>query len=70
MKMCPPLTVKNLQYYHPLVAIGCANGTVQICDVASGLIKKELAVHNYGVKGDIHFVVQLKIFKSRGVFQF
>lgn len=51
MKMCPPLTVKNWQYYQPLVAIGCANGTIQVCDVSSGLIKKELAVHNYAVKG-------------------
>lgn len=51
MKMCPPLTVKNWQYYQPLVAVGCANGTIQLCDVATGLIKKELAVHNYAVKG-------------------
>ena len=55
MKMCPPLTVKNWQYYQPLVAVGCANGTIQICDVSSGLIKKELAVHNYAVKGTNYF---------------
>ena len=55
MKMCPPLTVKNWQYYQSLVAVGCANGTIQICDVSSGLIKKELAVHNYAVKGTNYF---------------
>lgn len=57
MKMCPPLTVKNWHYYHPLVAIGCASGTVQICDVATGLITKELAVHNYAVKGDFRLTL-------------
>ena len=57
MKMCPPLTVKNWQHYQPLIAIGCANGTVQICDVAYGLVRKELAVHNYAVKGSFFIFV-------------
>lgn len=51
IKMCPPLTLKNLQAYQPLVAIGCPNGAVHIVDVADGMLKKEIAVHNYPVKG-------------------
>lgn len=51
--MCPPLTLKNLQLYQPLVAIGCPNGAVHIVDVADGMLKKEIAVHNYAVKGGI-----------------
>lgn len=53
IKMCPPLTLKNLQLYQPLVAIGCPNGAVHIVDVADGMLKKEIAVHNYAVKGGI-----------------
>ena len=53
IKMCPPLTLKNLQAYQPLVAIGCPNGAVHIVDVADGMLKKEIAVHNYPVKGDL-----------------
>lgn len=59
MKMCPPLTVKNWQHYHPLIAVGCSNGTIQICDVSDGLVKKELAVHNYSVKGTIFLTIGL-----------
>ena len=59
MKMCPPLTVKNWNYYQPLVAVGCSNGAIQICDVASGLVKKEMAVHNYPVKGMLTFLIKL-----------
>ncbi len=51
VKMCPPLTVKNWQHYQPVVAVGCHNGQVQIIDMASGLVRKELAIHNYPVKG-------------------
>lgn len=57
IKMCPPLTLKNLQTYQPLVAVGCPNGAVLIVDVADGMLKKEIAVHNYAVKGDISIQV-------------
>lgn len=52
-KMCPALTVKNCDQYQPVAAIGCVSGAVQICDVATGLVKKELAIHNYAVRGKI-----------------
>lgn len=51
MKMCPALTVKNCHQYQPFTAVGCVSGSVQICDVSNGLVKKELAIHNYAVKG-------------------
>ena len=44
VRMCPPLTTKNLASYRPLLAVGTAAGMVQVANVSSGLVERELAV--------------------------
>ena len=36
IRMCPALTMKNLEEYVPRMAVGAANGNVQILDTATG----------------------------------
>lgn len=45
------LWTQNWVEYEPLAAVGCSNGQVQLVDVATGLVARELAVHNYAVRG-------------------
>ncbi|XP_078500058.1 WD repeat-containing protein 11 isoform X1 [Lissotriton helveticus] len=51
VRMCPPLTTKNLKQYQPLVAIGTSNGSVLIYHLTTGLLHKELNVHSCEVRG-------------------
>ena len=51
VRMCPPLTVKNIEEYVPRLALGAGNGNVQIVDMATGKIEREFAIHTYPVKG-------------------
>lgn len=51
MKMCPPLTTKNLQEYLPLLAAGNVYGNVQIYDLSNGSLKREFSVHSCQVRG-------------------
>ncbi|XP_069468053.1 WD repeat-containing protein 11 [Ambystoma mexicanum] len=51
VRMCPPLTTKNLKQYQPLVAVGTSNGSVLIYHLTTGLLHKELNVHSCEVKG-------------------
>ena len=50
-KMCPPLTTKNLASYRPLLAVGTVSGHLQIVNVSTGLIEREMAVHSAPVQG-------------------
>lgn len=59
LKMCPPLTIKNWASYQPFAGVGCNNGIIQICDVANGSVVKEIAVHNYPVKGNNEMLVAI-----------
>ena len=36
IRMCPALTLKNMEEYVPRMAVGAANGNVQILDTATG----------------------------------
>ncbi|KAG1655446.1 WD repeat-containing protein 11 [Nymphon striatum] len=45
IKMCPPLTTKNLKVYRPLLAIGNSMGTIQIVNLSTGVIEREFSVH-------------------------
>lgn len=51
LRMCPPLTTKNIQHYQPLLAVGSSNGSVLVYNLTSGLLHKELSVHACEVRG-------------------
>uniref|UniRef100_A0A8D0BDJ2 WD repeat domain 11 n=1 Tax=Salvator merianae TaxID=96440 RepID=A0A8D0BDJ2_SALMN len=51
IRMCPPLTTKNLKQYQPLLAVGTSNGSVLVYNLTSGLPHKELSIHSCEVKG-------------------
>ncbi|PSN34557.1 WD repeat-containing protein 11 [Blattella germanica] len=51
VRMCPPLTTRNWQQYAPLMAAGTTTGLIQIFNMATGTVDKELTVHSYTVRG-------------------
>ncbi|XP_056147631.1 WD repeat-containing protein 11 [Lampris incognitus] len=51
IRMCPPLTTKNINHYQPLLAIGTSNGSVLVYNLTSGVLHKELSVHSCEVRG-------------------
>ncbi|CAH2322762.1 WD repeat-containing 11 [Pelobates cultripes] len=51
VRMCPPLTTKNITQYKPLLAVGTSNGSVFVYNLTSGLLHKELNIHSCEVKG-------------------
>uniref|UniRef100_A0A7N4NL35 WD repeat-containing protein 11 n=1 Tax=Sarcophilus harrisii TaxID=9305 RepID=A0A7N4NL35_SARHA len=51
IRMCPPLTTKNIKQYQPLLAVGTSNGSVLVYHLTSGLLHKELSIHSCEVKG-------------------
>ncbi|KAL7990561.1 hypothetical protein Chor_013991 [Crotalus horridus] len=51
IRMCPPLTTKNIKQYHPLLAVGTSNGSVLVYNLTSGYLYKELSIHSCEVKG-------------------
>ncbi|KAH0623694.1 hypothetical protein JD844_006753 [Phrynosoma platyrhinos] len=51
IRMCPPLTTKNIRQYEPLLAVGTSNGSVLVYNLTSGLLHKELSIHSCEVKG-------------------
>ncbi|XP_028681437.2 WD repeat-containing protein 11 [Erpetoichthys calabaricus] len=51
IRMCPPLTTKNMNHYRSLLAVGTSNGSVLIYILTSGMLFKELSVHSCEVKG-------------------
>lgn len=51
MKMCPPATLRNWKFHKSLLAVGNTNGFVQIFDLNSGKLYRELKVHSHPVVG-------------------
>ncbi len=51
IRMCPPLTMKNLNEHTPYLALGAANGNIQVANVSTGKIEREFAVHTFPVCG-------------------
>ncbi|XP_026525467.1 WD repeat-containing protein 11 [Notechis scutatus] len=51
IRMCPPLTTKNIKQYQPLLAVGTSNGSVLVYNLTSGYLYKELSIHSCEVKG-------------------
>jgi hypothetical protein len=50
-KMGPPVTTKNWSFHVPYLAVGLAVGTVQILDLLTGQIYKELSIHTCPIGG-------------------
>lgn len=50
LRMCPAITTRNWQQYSPLLAGGTTGGLIQVYNIASGSIEKELIVHSYTVR--------------------
>jgi len=51
MRMSPPATLRNWKFHKPLLAVGNASGIIQIFNLTSGKLYRELSVHSYSVKG-------------------
>ncbi|KAM8852868.1 WD repeat-containing protein 11 isoform 1-T1 [Synchiropus picturatus] len=51
IRMCPPLTTKNINHYQPMLATGTSNGSVLVYNLTSGVLHKELSVHSCEVRG-------------------
>ena len=52
IKMCPPLTTKNWSFYKPLVAVGNGTGGVQIVNLSTRQLYREITVHTCSVRYD------------------
>lgn len=50
IRMCPPLTTRNLYEFVPLIAVGTQAGTVQVLNLATGVIEREFSLHTYAVR--------------------
>lgn len=50
LKMCPPLTTKNLNFYKPLVAVGNGSGGIQIFNLSTRQLHQEITVHTCPVR--------------------
>jgi hypothetical protein len=50
IRMCPALTTRNWQEYEPLMAGGTESGCVQVYNMATGIMEKELVIHSYPVR--------------------
>ncbi len=51
LRMCPALTMKNMSEYRPLMAVGGQSGNIQICNMSTGRVEREFAVHTFPVGG-------------------
>lgn len=51
IRMCPPLTTRNMHYYLPRLAAGTQSGAVQVFNIATGMLEREFALHTYPVRG-------------------
>lgn len=66
IRMCPAITTRNWQQYSPLLAGGTTGGLIQVYNLATGNIEKELVIHSYTVRwvlnGDCWLLTQLIFF--------
>lgn len=51
LKMSPPATLRNWKFHKPLLAVGNSSGMIQIFNLSSGKLYRELSVHSYPVLG-------------------
>ncbi|XP_071485424.1 WD repeat-containing protein 11-like [Diadema antillarum] len=50
IRMCPPLTTKNVHYYKPHIAIGTSTGLVQVYNLTTGSLYREYNIHTTTVR--------------------
>ena len=50
LRMCPPLTTKNINVYVPHLAVGTNSGAVQVFNLATGMLEREFSMHTYPVR--------------------
>ena len=50
LRMCPPLTTRNWAQYKPLVAIGNSGGGIQVYNLATRQLYKDIATHTCPVR--------------------
>ncbi|XP_041477434.1 WD repeat-containing protein 11-like [Lytechinus variegatus] len=50
IRMCPPLTTKNVHYYKPLITIGTSTGLVQVYNLTTGSLYREYNIHTTSVR--------------------
>ncbi|XP_073998789.1 WD repeat-containing protein 11-like isoform X2 [Rhodnius prolixus] len=51
VKMCPPVTVKNVQHFLPILGVGTSTGFLYIYNLSDGTVYKELAIHSFPIRG-------------------
>lgn len=51
MRMSPPATLRNWKFHKPLLAVGNSSGSIQIFNLESGKLYRELSVHSLPVLG-------------------
>jgi WD repeat-containing protein 11 len=63
IRMCPALTTRNWQEYEPLMAGGTESGCVQVYNMATGIMEKELVIHSYPVRLAVAQILKNAIFE-------
>ncbi|XP_022080580.1 WD repeat-containing protein 11-like isoform X4 [Acanthaster planci] len=51
IRMCPPVTTRNLHKYKPLAALGSSTGLVQVYNLTTGSLWREYNIHTCSVRG-------------------
>lgn len=51
MRMCPPMTKRNKDFYLPLLAVGTSTGYLYLYHLSYGTIFKELVIHSNPIRG-------------------
>ena len=51
LRMCPPLTIRNLAHYRPLLALGSSTGHIVIVNAATGSVERDFGLHTCSVRG-------------------
>uniref|UniRef100_A0A8C4UR57 WD repeat-containing protein 11 n=1 Tax=Falco tinnunculus TaxID=100819 RepID=A0A8C4UR57_FALTI len=70
IRMCPPLTTKNIKQYEPILAVGTSNGSVLVFHLTSGLLHKELSIHScekIELEGFLSLASDMRALTSRSI---
>jgi len=51
IRMCPPLTIRNWTEYKPLLVAGTPSGNIQVYNMSTGVVVREMTVHTGQVRG-------------------
>ncbi|XP_038045535.1 WD repeat-containing protein 11-like isoform X5 [Patiria miniata] len=51
IRMCPPVTTRNIHKYKPLVALGSSTGLVQVYNLTTGSLWREYNIHTSCIRG-------------------